>query len=32
MEGGADAYLVKPVEKNVLLGHVENLLNSVEEK
>ncbi|MBT8357828.1 MAG: response regulator [Deltaproteobacteria bacterium] len=32
MEAGADDYLVKPVEKNVLLEHVEHLLSITEEK
>ena len=32
MEAGADDYMEKPVEKDVLLGHIENLLSIEEEK
>jgi excisionase family DNA binding protein len=32
MEAGADDYLVKPVKKDVLLGHIEDLLSIKEEK
>ena len=32
MEAGADDYMVKPVRRDVLLRHVEDLLNPMEEK
>ena len=32
IKAGADDYLVKPVEKNVLLGRVEDILSGKEEK
>ena len=32
MEAGADDYMAKPVENNVLLGRVEDLLSIKEEK
>ena len=32
MEAGADDYIAKPVDKDVLLRHVEDLLNPMEEK